>query len=193
MPPSCRSRGSRSPAPKAFMPPSTGRPPRPEAPPACAPPSSSTLSRDSDHDPPEPAEPARMAGPAPRPARPGGASDHRADGLGARRPLHRRPVGGIKPGGHGAGHGQGRRPPRGAGLGGGRRRGRQPRSRPPGRDRRPPGNLAGLRGIPGAIRRPRPDAGSGKKRPRTLADWIFGGGDGYARPAQTPAPTVPQD
>ena len=56
-----------------------------------------------------------------------------------------------------------------------------------GADRR----LAALRGVPGALRRQGAAAGSGKKRLRALAEWHFGGGDGYCAACPQACPDCP--
>ena len=50
---------------------------------------------------------------------------------------------------------------------------------------------AGLRCLPDPICRQRPDPGRGKKRLRALADWSFGGGDGYCAACAGPCPDCP--
>jgi hypothetical protein len=53
------------------------------------------------------------------------------------------------------------------------------------------GRLAALRGLPGALRRQGPAAGRGKKRLVALADWHFGGGDGYCAACPQACPDCP--
>jgi hypothetical protein len=57
--------------------------------------------------------------------------------------------------------------------------------------RSPAGNLAGLRGISDPICRQRSYPGRGKKRLRALADWPFGGGEGYCAACGTACPDCP--
>ncbi len=52
--------------------------------------------------------------------------------------------------------------------------------------------LACLRGLPGGLCRQGPAAGRGKKRLRALADWSFGGGDGYCAACAGPCPDCPE-
>ncbi len=59
------------------------------------------------------------------------------------------------------------------------------------RHRRPAGNLAGHRSVSDPICRQGPDPGCGKKRPRALAEWSFGGGDRYSRACAGRCPDCP--
>ena len=51
--------------------------------------------------------------------------------------------------------------------------------------------MAGLRGVPDAIRRQRLDPGRRKKRLRALAEWSFGGGDRYCAACAGPCADCP--
>jgi hypothetical protein len=184
-----RARGSRSRARRASRPPSTGRPPRPPAPPACAPPSSSTPLQDTDHDPTEPVEPPEWLDLPPACAC-WWPPDHRADGLRPRRSGHRSlPEGASQ---EDMALAMAKAVARRAVLDwegvGDDAATSSPSARPgstpcwkSGRSSRPSRrNMS-----------PRPDAGRGKKRLRALADWSFGGGDGYCAACAGPCPDCP--
>ena len=57
--------------------------------------------------------------------------------------------------------------------------------------RRTPRNLARLRGFPGVLCRQGPAAGTGKKRLCALADWSYGGGEGYCAACPQACPDCP--
>ena len=158
---------------------------------ACAPPPSSTMSRSTDHAATRPtAEPRWLdlghgvrlrVAPLTTALMVAARADLAVEALPETAP----------PRGAGARLRQGDGPPRRPRLGGGRRRRRQSAAGHARRLRRAARRLAGLRGVPGRLRRQGPVAGSGKKRLRALAEWHFGGGDAYCAACAQACPDCP--